>query len=81
MFSRLLALISVLALSGPLSVFGQTYLIKDNIVGDGFYSAFTFEAIADPTDGRVYVIVSKFHNPIFTSDHAHAFPFFLQKLH
>ncbi len=62
MFSRLLALISVLALTGPLSVYGQTYLIKDDIVGEGFYSAFTFEAIADPTDGRVYVVSSIFHN-------------------
>lgn len=36
------------------SVFaGATYSLSDSIVGEGFYSAFNFEAIADPTDGRV----------------------------
>ena len=30
-----------------------TYSISDTIVGTDFYSAFTFEAIADPTNGRV----------------------------
>ncbi|EPQ56434.1 laminarinase [Gloeophyllum trabeum ATCC 11539] len=32
---------------------GATYSISDNIVGNGFNSAFTYQAIADPTNGRV----------------------------
>jgi hypothetical protein len=32
---------------------GATYSLSDSIVGEGFYSAFNFEAIADPTYGRV----------------------------
>jgi len=34
---------------------GATYMLSENIVGEGFYSSFNFEAIADPTHGRVYV--------------------------
>lgn len=34
---------------------GAVYTLSDNIVGEGFYSSFNFEAIPDPTDGRVYV--------------------------
>ncbi|KIM37388.1 glycoside hydrolase family 16 protein [Hebeloma cylindrosporum] len=33
--------------------FGTNYLLTSNIVGPAFYSAFTWEAIADPTHGRV----------------------------
>ncbi|KIL60802.1 glycoside hydrolase family 16 protein [Amanita muscaria Koide BX008] len=29
------------------------YVLQDNIIGSGFYNAFTFENIADPTSGRV----------------------------
>lgn len=32
---------------------GATYSLSDCIVGEDFYNAFTFEAIPDPTDGRV----------------------------
>jgi hypothetical protein len=32
-----------------------SYGLADNIVGNSFYNAFSFEAIADPTHGRVYV--------------------------
>ncbi|KAG8215910.1 hypothetical protein J3R82DRAFT_7882 [Butyriboletus roseoflavus] len=32
---------------------GATYSLSDSIVGEGFYSSFTFEAIPDPTNGRV----------------------------
>ena len=32
---------------------GATYSLSDSIVGESFYNAFNFEAIADPTDGRV----------------------------
>ena len=32
---------------------GATYSLSDSIIGEGFYSAFNFEAIADPTGGRV----------------------------
>jgi hypothetical protein len=30
-----------------------TYSIADNVVGNGFYDAFQFQAISDPTHGRV----------------------------
>jgi hypothetical protein len=32
---------------------GATYSLSDSVVGEGFYSAFSFEAIADPNHGRV----------------------------
>jgi len=32
---------------------GAVYALNDNIVGEGFYSSFNFEAIPDPTNGRV----------------------------
>lgn len=32
---------------------GAVYTLNDNIVGEGFYSSFNFEAIPDPTNGRV----------------------------
>ncbi|KAN0078477.1 glycoside hydrolase family 16 protein [Tylopilus felleus] len=36
------------------SVFaGAAYSLSESIVGEGFYNAFNFEAIADPTNGRV----------------------------
>ncbi|KAJ7178224.1 family 16 glycosyl hydrolase [Mycena filopes] len=35
------------------SVHGATYQMLDNIVGNGFYDHFNFEAIPDPTSGRV----------------------------
>nr|GAT48619.1 laminarinase [Mycena chlorophos] len=34
-------------------VLGGTYSLSSNIVGQGFYDAFNFEAIPDPTAGRV----------------------------
>ncbi|KAJ7197730.1 glycoside hydrolase family 16 protein [Mycena pura] len=44
----------VLALAWTLApALGGTYSRSQNIVGSGFYSAFNFEAIADPTHGRV----------------------------
>ncbi|KAG5643438.1 hypothetical protein DXG03_000911 [Asterophora parasitica] len=43
--------ISLLSLAG--SVFAATYPLTSNIVGRRFYDAFEFEAIEDPTDGRV----------------------------
>ncbi|KAJ7859104.1 glycoside hydrolase family 16 protein [Mycena leptocephala] len=42
-----------LALSFASSVLGATYQMSENIVGAGFYNSFNFEAIADPTAGRV----------------------------
>lgn len=48
---------SVLALA-PLvrpAFTGATYSLSDEIIGKGFYDKFNFEAIADPTHGRVYV--------------------------
>ncbi|KAF8703051.1 hypothetical protein AX14_014249 [Amanita brunnescens Koide BX004] len=35
------------------SAFGTIYNLNNNIVGSGFYDAFAFETIADPTHGRV----------------------------
>lgn len=32
---------------------GATYSLSDSVVGEGFYNTFNFEAIADPTNGRV----------------------------
>lgn len=32
---------------------GATYSLSDSIIGESFYSAFSFEAIADPNHGRV----------------------------
>ena len=37
------------------SVLGATYSISDSHVGKDFLSAFTHQAISDPTHGRVYV--------------------------
>lgn len=35
------------------SVIAATYSLTDNIVGGNFYDAFTWQAISDPTNGRV----------------------------
>ncbi|KAF7356118.1 Glycoside hydrolase family 16 protein [Mycena venus] len=44
----------LLALSSFISpVLGATYSRSENIVGTGFYNSFNFEAISDPTHGRV----------------------------
>ncbi|KAJ8591346.1 glycoside hydrolase family 16 protein [Rhizopogon salebrosus TDB-379] len=43
----LLALLTGSALAGGI------YTLKENIVGEGFYDSFTFQAIPDPTNGRV----------------------------
>lgn len=34
---------------------GAAYSRTDNIVGAGFNSAFNYQAVGDPTHGRVYV--------------------------
>ncbi|TEB31665.1 endo-beta-glucanase [Coprinellus micaceus] len=39
--------------AGISGVMGAKYSLSDNIVGDGFYSAFEWQAISDPTHGRV----------------------------
>ncbi|KAJ7669535.1 laminarinase [Mycena polygramma] len=50
-------LLSVLASAGLVA--GATYQKSDNIVGSGFNSAFSYQAISDPTHGRVnYVSAS-----------------------
>ncbi|KAF7329566.1 Glycoside hydrolase family 16 protein [Mycena kentingensis (nom. inval.)] len=38
------------------SAFGASYTRTQNVVGTGFYSAFTFEAVADPSHGRVHYV-------------------------
>jgi hypothetical protein len=45
----------LLALLTGSALAGGTYTLKENIVGEGFYDSFTFQAIPDPTNGRVYV--------------------------
>jgi hypothetical protein len=44
-----------LALLTGSTLAGGIYSLTENIVGDGFYDSFNFEAIPDPTNGRVYV--------------------------
>ncbi|KAJ2916095.1 hypothetical protein MD484_g4332, partial [Candolleomyces efflorescens] len=56
--SRSLSLLKTLVLTVSLtsvvkSVHGATYLLRDNIVGAGFFDAFEWQAIDDPTHGRV----------------------------
>lgn len=46
-------LLAVLLPSLIATVRAATYSLSDNIVGTDFLSAFTHEAIADPTHGRV----------------------------
>jgi hypothetical protein len=47
-----IGVITLLA-SVPL-VLGSSYPLSDSIVGSQFYDKFNFEAITDPTHGRVY---------------------------
>ena len=56
--SRSLGFLKTLVLTVSLtsvvkSVHGATYLLRDNIVGAGFFDAFEWQAIDDPTHGRV----------------------------
>lgn len=46
--SALLVLVSL-----AVNVLGATYSLSDSYEGSGFNSGFTYEAIADPTNGRV----------------------------
>ncbi|KAG6816368.1 hypothetical protein H0H87_006641 [Tephrocybe sp. NHM501043] len=48
---RAVASLCFLSLAAP--SLSASYSLSDNIVGSGFLSAFNFEAIADPTHGRV----------------------------
>ncbi|KAJ7264260.1 endo-beta-glucanase [Mycena rebaudengoi] len=66
-FVRLLA-----ASSAVSSVLGAVYRRTEHIVGRDFYDAFNFEAIPDPTHGRVnYVNKTQaiIHNLTFASEH------------
>lgn len=45
------AAVLLLSLVGP--AISATYPLSDTVIGSAFYSAFNFEAIADPTHGRV----------------------------
>lgn len=49
----LLAIAYAICTAGISGVTGAKYSLSDNIVGDGFYSAFEWQAISDPTHGRV----------------------------
>lgn len=55
MFPRLLTGISLIFISESLLAQAQTYGLTDNWIGSAFWSAFEWQAIADPTNGRVYV--------------------------
>ncbi|EDR02394.1 glycoside hydrolase family 16 protein [Laccaria bicolor S238N-H82] len=55
---RLFASTALFALSPLPLVLGATYLLTDNIVGKTFYSNFDWEAIPDPTHGRVNYVNS-----------------------
>jgi len=44
---------AVLALASFTPSIAATYSLTDNIIGSGFYSSFSWEAIPDPTSGRV----------------------------
>lgn len=46
----------ITALSSFAPALAHIYSLSNEIVGPGFYSAFVWEAIADPTQGRVYVM-------------------------
>ncbi|KAJ6552274.1 2 beta-glucan [Mycena vulgaris] len=43
----------LLALSFAASALGATYQMSEHIVGEAFYNSFNFEAVPDPTSGRV----------------------------
>ncbi|PPQ94921.1 LOW QUALITY PROTEIN: hypothetical protein CVT25_004407 [Psilocybe cyanescens] len=45
--------ISLFVLSSLSYTLGATYFLKENIVGESFYSHFDWEAVADPNHGRV----------------------------
>lgn len=47
---------SLLALAAALP-WATAYTLTDNIVGNGFYNSFDWQAISDPTHGYVYVQV------------------------
>lgn len=55
----------VFASVGPI---GQDWFLTSNIVGPAFYSAFNWEAIVDPTHGRVCV------NPLLLTGYFIDFP-------
>jgi len=48
-----------LALASVAPAIATTYSLADNIVGNAFYSAFDWQRISDPTNGRVYVVLFK----------------------
>ena len=52
--SYLLATFSVISLAQIPAILGATYTLSDTIVGNAFYDAFSWQAISDPTHGRVY---------------------------
>ncbi|KAF5341821.1 hypothetical protein D9611_001175 [Ephemerocybe angulata] len=48
-----LCILALFAYFSVTRVLGVTYSLSDNVVGNGFYDAFNWEAIDDPTHGRV----------------------------
>ena len=57
MKSQLITIPVVLLLSGLVSgsSLPDTYSLVDTVIGEDFYSAFEWQAMPDPTNGRVYV--------------------------
>lgn len=51
-----LAIVTLLASTVSLAFsghYGSNYILTSDIIGPAFYSAFAWEAIVDPTHGRV----------------------------
>ena len=48
----------VFALSSFAPALADIYFLSDKIIGPDFYTAFEWEAIKDPTNGRVFVDLS-----------------------
>ena len=57
MKSQLITIPIGLLLSGLVSAYSlpDTYSLVDTVIGEGFYSSFEWQAMPDPTNGRVYV--------------------------
>ncbi|TFK39334.1 putative laminarinase [Crucibulum laeve] len=63
------ALFVLASIASP--VIAVSYSISDNIIGSGFYNSFDFQAIADPTHGRVNYVdqnTARSQNLTFASD-------------
>ena len=61
MKSQLITIPLVLILSGLASGYSlDVYSLSDTVIGKDFYTFFEWQAMPDPTDGRVYVQSKQF---------------------